>query len=121
MSDHVMVFEFDRDCVRARMECRAAPDADCRLVGPDHCDCESWTIERADSPVATPFHRVETFGGAEVIHWMRPGGECNVCLFVNELPEESAAPGQRFTLAEVPVTVSWEIEDYSWTREGEDR
>lgn len=117
---HVIVWEFDQDSVTSRLECRAPKGAHCRLVGPDHCQCESWTVEHADSPMASPFHRVETYGGADIIHWMHDSGECSAVMW-DIGDEESATPGQRFTIGEVPVTLSWEDPGYSWTRAEGDR
>lgn len=118
MTDHRMVFRFERDGVTAEMTCNAPVGADCRLIGPPGCTCESWTIERAHD-AAEPFHRVDTIGGAEILHWMVDGGgECNVCTWINEsgIPMELNGGRESFILAAVPVTPDWTGEDYGWTR-----
>ena len=83
MTDHHMTFTFDKGVVSAQFKCTAPEWSDCRLVGMDNCHCESWTIERAHEGAA-PYHRVETIGGAEILHWMKDGGECNAATFINE-------------------------------------
>lgn len=117
MSDHRMRFEWDRDSVTATLTCTAPEGADCRLIGADHCDCENWVIERADSPMATPFHRVPTFSGPDIIHWMHDGGHCNAVEWMDSGDTaDFAEQGQEFLIAEVPVSLSWDDNGPLWER-----
>lgn len=115
--EHVMLVTFEGERVEMRLECRAHETANCRLqpTVESQCQCESWTIERADSPMATPFHRAETY--ADIIHWMEPGPGCNVCDWINAYTaEEIAASGQHFTIGEFPIEPQWEIDCMVWRR-----
>lgn len=117
--EHVLLVTFEGERVKMRPECRAPETANCRLQPKieSQCQCESWTIERADSPMATPFHRVKTYGGADIIHWMEPGRECHVCDWINACSaEETSVPGQQFTIGEFPIEPQWEIDYMQWRR-----
>lgn len=110
------MWEFDRDTVTVRAVCKAADDANCRLVC-NSIDCEYYTeIVR---------HEDQTFDGETVKRYthdecdagMRPG-ECNVCLFLNEdgymIPELATKGTRRFTLATVPIKPVWNGDEYEW-------
>lgn len=111
MSEHVLVVEYDGDAIRAEVRCQAPEGANCRLDA--DCSCESWTVQRCGD--GTAYHRADTYGGAEVLHWMHDAGECNACTWINSDPEE-CGPARAFTLAEVPVSVVWDPEDVRWER-----
>lgn len=116
-ADHRIEVRFDRDNVRLEAVCHAPEGADCRLTGPDGCTCEAWTVERADED-SQPYHRVDTVGGAEILHWMHDGGECNVCTWLNESGEvaELNAELDEFMIASVPVEPVWEGDHFEWRR-----
>lgn len=116
-AEHRMEVRFDRDHVRVEMVCHAPEGADCRLIGPPGCTCDSWTIERAHE-AAEPFHRVDTIGGAEILHWMHDGGECNVALWINEGGDiaELNAADEAFLIASIPVEPVWQGDHYGWKR-----
>lgn len=109
---HYIVHEFRDQRLRTDLRCEAGPDADCRQL-PD-CDCEFYAIERAAD--GTAFHRVETYGGPAVLHFMKPGGPCNYEAWINEsgIQEELTARGTTYTAAEIPVSVKWTGDDWVW-------
>jgi len=117
MSEHALVWEFDRDTVNCKAVCNAAPDADCRLSCYGDCEVFSQIIRHSD----------ETFDG-ETVHrithddcdaGMR-ADECNVCLFLNESDciQEMAVGGYpngpRFIIGTVPIRPSWDGDCYEW-------
>lgn len=112
---HVIVWEFDMDCVVQHVECRAAEDADCRLYCDE--DCESWSkpVRREDGTIwhsaddTEPWHRMVAM----------TGGDCNVALFLNEggcIPEDAEQSVGRFVLAETPIKPVWTGDTYMWGR-----
>ena len=115
--DHRIELRFDQDSVHLEAVCHAREDADCRLVGPEGCTCTSYAIERADER-SRPYHRVDTVGGAEILHWMKDGGECNVCLWLNESGDvaELNAEREQFLIAAMPVEPIWDGDHYKWKR-----
>ena len=93
--------------------CHEPDTADCRVVPRNGCRCDQWTLDRADD--GTPFHRVDTFGGAEVLHWMDTGGPCIISEWWED-PEECGPPTGSHLLTELPVTPQWEPDGgYTWT------
>lgn len=119
--EHRLVFEYDRDHVTCEMRCYAEEGADCRLVGMDNCNCEFWNIERAHEGAA-PYHQVDTVGGAEILHWMKDGGECNYCTWINEsgIAEELNSERESFMIAAIPVEQVWTGDGAEWRRAGRD-
>lgn len=117
MSDHRLVFEFDRDSVRLTMKCFAEEGSDCRLTGPEGCTCERWKIERAHEG-AVAYHEVETIGGAEILHWMHDGGECNYAVWMNKSGDLSELNEDReaFVVAAIPVEAVWNEQGPTWKR-----
>lgn len=119
MSEHVIVWEFDHDCVTQRVECRAANDADCRLYCAEGCE-EVYGIERDE--IGDAWHAAGDFSESEKIqHRMTAmtGGDCNVALFLNEggsIPEDAARNVGAFTLAETPIKPLWNGDTYEWER-----
>lgn len=113
MSEHSLIWNYDRDRVTVRAECAAAEDADCRLA----CrgDCETYCeIVR---------HEDVTFEGEVVKHYthddctegMAPG-ECNVCLFLNESDciEESGDGRPTFTIGRTLIEPVWQGDYFDW-------
>lgn len=122
---HVMRWTYEDGGTRAEAVCLAAPDARCRLEALDHneCQCEYWGAVEHD-PDGTIWHRMYTYPGewpddrAGQRHQVKPGGECQVCLFINEsgCAEELTPENERhaFTLAEVAFEPVWENDGCSW-------
>lgn len=117
MSDHRLVVEFDQDSVRLVMTCNAPHGSDCRLTGPVGCTCERWSIVRAHED-AVPYHRVDTVGGAEILHWMHDGGECNYARWINESDDlaELNEDREAFVIAAIPVEAVWDEDGPTWKR-----
>ena len=117
MSDHEIVWTFDRDTVTSKTVCTAAPDADCRLD--ISCECEYFRIER---DATGPFHtQHDDYNPRDVgvRHEMTPGGECNIVLTVDESdgPTECAAPEvSEFEIARTPVEFVWTGDTYEWAQ-----
>ena len=120
-AEHRIEFRFDQDSVRLEAVCHAREDADCRLVGPEGCTCTSYSIERADEH-SQAYHRVDTIGGAEILHWMKDGGECNYCTWINEsgIVEELNSERESFMIAAIPVEQVWTGDGAEWRRAGRD-
>ena len=114
VSDHTMKADYRDGRVTLTPVCSAPESADCRVSPRNGCTCESWTLERADD--GTPYHRVDTFGGAEVLHWMNTGGPCLVAEWLEDDPE-AAGPAGNFPVAEFPIAPVWQPEGgYTWKR-----
>ena len=114
MSDHTMKADYQYGHVSLTPVCNAPEDADCRVTPRNGCTCEAWTLDRAGD--GTPYHRVDTFGGAEVLHWMDAGGPCLFLEWLEESPEEAGPVGD-FPIAEFPITPVWQRGGgYAWER-----
>lgn len=144
MSDHSIKVTYERDSFRANLECHAPADALCRSV-PD-CDCETYGSTGRDEQgwfheaYNPDFHlpSVIVVDGVEwceeckltkadclkqeeeVIHRHhqgREGGECNYQLWINADGPDELGPGEPFTVADFPVTLTWEDDYYIWAPE----
>lgn len=100
---HALVLAFRDEAVQVEPVCRAGADADCRAHPRNGCRCEDYTILRTGD--GAPYHRVDTFGGAEVLHWMTPGGPCTVVEWLQDDPLAFMRAGVQAHIAEVPVAV----------------
>lgn len=127
MSDHIIRWEHDQDCVRALVICKAGPDADCRLTSADGgCSCETWgRIERRDD--GTIWHEL-TEGYRDLNlprdvpqwHRVKPGTECNVAEWINAdpylIPESATNDATPFVIAETPIETEWDGDNYLWRK-----
>ena len=115
---HALAFDFDRGAIVVRSICNEPPNADCRAQPRNGCRCDDYTVLRADD--GTPYHRVDTFGGAEVLHWMDDGGDCNAARALEGDTLSMSEGSQQFRLAEVPITLVSKGDHYTWQRRADD-
>lgn len=115
--DHRIEVRFDQDHIHLEAVCHAPQGAECRLKGPPGCTCEEWTIERAHGG-AQPYHKVDTIGGATILHWMEDSDECNTCTWLNESGAIAELNGakEQFLIASLPIEPIWEGDHYQWKR-----
>jgi hypothetical protein len=117
---HVIRWEFDDGYVTPTAICLADEGADCRLTSVS-CECERWGEIRRDE-IGTPWHKIVDWYGNSIDsaepqwHELKPLGDCNVCLFINEsgCVDELAVKGARFTIGEVPIRPVWIDEGCDW-------
>lgn len=113
MSDHELVWTFERDTVHVRAQCNAAPDATCRLTS--DCDCEAVTYEHDERG---HFHwGYDSESDDEVRHDMWLGTDCNICLFLNEDPfmlAELSEGSPSFEIGRTPIRPVWRYDYYQW-------
>ncbi len=123
---HAMVWTYDEDHVRVEAVCHAEPDADCRLepVSHDDCQCEYWgRIVRKDD--GTIWHEAHSHyytdwdaaSDSAVLHQVKPGGDCNVALTINEsrCAEELSVVGTKIRLASIPFDPVWDDDQCLWS------
>ena len=119
MAEHELVWTHESDSVTIEAACNAKPDADCRLEpSPDSgCECESFDFERDERGA---FHTVIAYDDGdnevEVRHDMQSGGDCNVCLFLNESDciEESDDSRSTFEIGRKAIDPVWQGDGFDW-------
>lgn len=119
MSAHAIRWTFDRGGVTAEAVCSEPEGADCRLTSVS-CECERWgEIQRRDD--GTIWHKIVDWYGGPIDsaepqwHEVKPMGDCNVCLFINESGCVEELGGQiEFVIAETPIRPLWDGEGCDW-------
>lgn len=113
MSAHILRLNFD-GWLRVEAVCNEPPGANCRLTSVS-CECEYWgPIDRRGD--GTIWHRVIDEGPIEPLwHEVKPADYCNVCEYLNNDDIlECATPNATFTLADMPIEVTWNGDGYEW-------
>ena len=109
MSDHVIVWEFNRDHVTGEAVCNAGDDALCRNM--PNCDCEIWLDISHDEQGW--FHTAE--GNPPQLHRHDTPGDCNICEWLNASDIEECAEGRpTFDIARTPIEPVWTGDFYEW-------
>lgn len=97
MNDHLLIYSQELDHVKVQLTCHAAEDASCRQVA------SGWDFEDDGKPSFETYH-----GCLAQEHFdIDPG----------LIPELQEGRGTTFELAQVPVSVSWDGEQWVWKRE----